>query len=153
MQKITKKFLSGFIYLALLFCISPVSISPAFAAGGNVLTTADGIKYITGGIGEEEAAAMRGMAKDFTLNLVFSERGGGKITGINAVIFNDQGQRVFYIKDAKPLVYVNLPAGKYRVLATYEGEKQGFVVTLENGVNKKLILNWKSGEYEDTSAE
>ena len=149
MQKIIKNFVLTFIYSLFLF-----TAITAIAAQGKVLTTSTGVKYITGGIGEEEAAAMRNMAKDFTLNLVFSEGDGGKITGINAVIYNEQGEVVFRIKGANPLLYVALPSGKYRVLASYESEKQGYVFEVDATTNKKLILNWKSsGENEDASKE
>ena len=148
MQKITKNFVLILVYFLTFF----TTIS-TFAGEGKVVTTADGIKFVTGGIGEEEAQAMRRIAKDFTLNLVFSESTGGKITEVNAVIYNEQGQRVFYIKGASPLLYVNLPKGKYRVVANYNNAKQGYVVNLEGNANKKLILSWSSGENEDTSKE
>jgi hypothetical protein len=149
MQKTTKNFMLYCIYFLSIFMTFST-----FAADGKVATTVEGIKFVTGGIGEEEAAAMRRVAKDFSLNLVFSEGTGGKITGINAVIYNEQGQRVFYIKNADPLLYVNLPSGKYRVLANYKGEKQGLGFELEAHTNKKIILNWKnSGEAESTADE
>ena len=148
MQKNIKSFVLTLIYSLFLF-----TAVTAIAAQGKVLTTSTGIKYITGGIGEEEAAAMRGMAKDFSLNLVFSEGGGGKITGVNAVIYNEHGEVVFSIKGANPLLYVALPSGKYRVVASYEGQKQGYVFELDATTNKKLILNWKNSIEEDTSKE
>ncbi|MBA3695378.1 MAG: hypothetical protein H0W85_01090 [Methylotenera sp.] len=144
MQKIIKKFVLTLIYSLFLF-----TTVPAIADQGKVLTTSSGIKYFTGGIGEEEATAMRRMAKDFSLNLVFSEGGGGKITGVNAVIYNTQGEVVFRIKNANPMLYVNLPSGKYRVLANYGGEKQGYIFEVNATTNKKLILNWESNSNEE----
>lgn len=144
MQKTIKNLVLTCVYfLSLLFAL------PTLAGNGQVATTADGIKYVTGGIGDEEATAMRGIAKDFSLNLVFSEGSGGKITGVNAVIYNEKGEVVFRIKGANPLLYVALPGGKYRVLASYEGQKQGFVFELDGKANKKLILNWKNDNEED----
>lgn len=148
MQKIIKKLVLTFVYLLMWF-----SVYPAVAGDGQVATTADGIKFVTGGIGEEEAAAMRRMAKDFSLNLVFSEGSGGKITGVNAVIYNAKGDVMFRIKGANPLLYVALPSGKYRVLASYEGEKQGYVFELDGKSNKKLILNWKNSGEEEPAAD
>ena len=148
MQKNIKNFVLTFIYSLFLF-----TAVTAMADQGKALTTSTGIKYITGGIGEEEAAAMRSMAKDFSLNLVFSESTGGKITGVNAVIYNTQGEVVFRIQGANPLLYVALPSGKYRVVASYEGQKQGYVFELDATTNKKLILNWKNSIEEDTSKE
>ena len=147
MQKNIKNFVLTFIYSILLF-----TAAFAVAGEGKVATNANGIKFVTGGIGEEESAAMRAMAKDYSLNLVFSEGSGGRITGVNAVIYNDQGEAVFRIKGANPLLYVALPSGKYRVLASYEGEKQGVVFELDANTNKKVILNWMdSGEAEPSA--
>jgi len=137
-----KKIIVFFAYIFLLTTIAPV----ALAAQGKVVTSASGIKFATGGIGDEEVQTMRAIAKQFSLNLVFSEGEGGRITGVNAVIFNEQGESVFYIKGANPLLYVDLPSGDYRIIANYNGAKQGVVFNLAKGKNKKLILNWKEAE-------
>ena len=141
------------LVLTLIYSLLLLATSISFAGEAKVATTANGIKYMTGGIGEEEAAAIRQMAKNYSLNLVFSEGGGGKITGVNAVIYNTQGEVVFRIQGANPLLYVALPSGKYRVVASYEGQKQGYVFELDATTNKKLILNWKNSIEEDTSKE
>lgn len=149
MSKTTKN-----LVLACVCFINILFAMPTSAGNGQIATTANGIKYITGGIGEEEAAAMRQVAKNYSLNLVFSEGSGGKITGVNAVIYNEHGESVFRIKGANPLLYVALPSGKYRVLASYEGQKQGFVFELDDKTNKKLILNWKNNSnIEDSTGE
>lgn len=148
MHKTAKKLALTFIYSFMLF-----STYPAIAADGQMFITASGIKYVTGGIGDEEASAMRNMAKNFSLNLVFSEGSGGKITGVDVVIYNTEGNAVFRIKNSSPLLYIALPEGKYRVVASYEGQKQGFVFELDGKTNKKLILNWKSGDIEETLKE
>lgn len=148
MHKNAKKLALTFVSLFMLFAAYPV-----VAADGQIVTSANGIKYVTGGIGDEEATAIRGMAKNFSLNLVFSEGSGGKITGVDVVIYSNQGNVVFRIKSASPFLYVALPEGKYRVVANYDGQKQGVVFEVDGKTNKKVILNWKSSEYEDTSKE
>lgn len=148
MPKTTKNLILLCVYfLNMLFAM------PTWAADGQVVTTASGIKYITGGIGDEEATAIRGMAKNFTLNLVFSEGSGGKITGVDVVIYGSQGNAVFRVKSASPFLYVALPEGKYHVVANYDGQKQGVVFELDGKTNKKVILNWKNGESENIPKE
>lgn len=143
MHKNAKKLALAFVSSFMLFAAYPV-----IAADAQILTSANGIKYVTGGIGDEEASAMRGMAKDFSLNLVFSEGSGGKITGVDVVIYSNQGNVVFRIKGASPFLYVALPEGKYHVVANYDGQKQGVACELDGKTNKKVILNWKNSNNE-----
>jgi hypothetical protein len=144
MKKIIK------LYAISLVCILTFTTNTSFAAGGKVVTSASGVKFATGGIGEDEVTAMHRMANQFSLNIIFSAGAGSAATNVNAVIFNEAGDAVFRIKGAKPLLYVDLPAGKYRILATYHNLKQGYVFNLASEKNQKLILNWPDEIEEDT---
>ena len=65
------------------------------------LSTKSAIRYVTGGIGEEDADAMRAQAKQFTLNLLFSEGTSGRwVTGANVNIYDEASNLVFRIIDA-----------------------------------------------------
>ncbi|WP_051901381.1 hypothetical protein [Methylotenera sp. L2L1] len=116
----------------------------ANAAEQQIHTTKSGIQYLTGGIGHEEVIEMRPHAKKFTLNLIFSEGEDGHLaTAININIYNTQNELVFRLKNAKPMLYVNLPAGSYTILATNNGEKLRHRLTVDASSNQKIILNWK----------
>ena len=109
-----------------------------------------GIAYMTGGIGEEEVAVMKPQAKKFTLNLLFSEGVVGRwVTDVNVNIYDEASQLVFRIVAAKNVLYVNLPAGTYTILANNAGNKLRQKVTLEADTNQKVILNWKDFVDED----
>ncbi len=149
-EKIMKKIIYGFaLLLGTVFSLTKL-ISIAFAAGGKVRISESGIKFSTGGIGEDEVAAMRRMAKQFSLNIVFSAGAGSAAINVNAVIFNKTGHAIFRIKGAIPLLYVDFPAGKYRILANYQGLKQDYTVDVSSEKNKQLILNWPEEVEEDT---
>jgi hypothetical protein len=127
-----------------------------FAAGfasaeqPKVRTSAHGYAFITAGIGEEEVAEMKRQAKHFTLNLLFSEGVVGRwATNVNVNIYDEASNLVFRIVGAKPVLYVNLPAGTYTILANNNGNKLRHKVTLEAGANQKVILNWKDFVEED----
>ncbi len=116
----------------------------AFAQPAKTLNTKSGLSYMTGGIGEEDATIMRANAKKFTLNLVFSEGTSGQsVTDINVNIYNEQSETVFRIVGSKPILYVNLPAGTYTILANNNGQKLRHKFTIQESVNQKIILNWK----------
>jgi hypothetical protein len=107
-------------------------------------STPTGIAFMTGGIGEEEVAVMKPQAKKFTLNLLFSEGAVGRwVTDINVNIYDEASKLVFRIVGAKNVLYVNMPAGTYTILASNNGNKLRHKVTLESGVNQKVVLNWK----------
>lgn len=108
-----------------------------------------GLNYMTGGVGHDEVLAMRPHAKKFTLNLLFSEGASGQsVTDVNVNIYNEQDELIFRIKGAKPLLYVNLPAGNYMILATNNGVKLRHKLTIEENINQKVILNWKDEELD-----
>ena len=109
-----------------------------------------GIAYMTGGIGEEEVAVMKPQAKKFTLNLLFSEGVVGRwVTDINVNIYDEASNLVFRIVGAKNVLYINLPAGTYTILANNAGNKLRQKVTLEANTNQKVVLNWKDFVDED----
>jgi hypothetical protein len=108
------------------------------------------ITYMTGGIGEDEVDAMRPYAKKFTLNLLFSEGVVGRwATDVNVNIYNEQSESVFRVVGSKPVLYVNLPAGTYTILANNNGIKLRHKLTLEENTNQKVVLNWKDFVEED----
>jgi hypothetical protein len=137
-------------FLLMVMCTAPLAV----AAQGEVNTAASGVKYMTGGIGQDEVEDMHQMANQFSLNIRFSEgKVGRSVEGVNAMILNHQGKEIFSIDAADPLLYVDLPVGKYKVLATYNGVQQGVVVNVLGKGNQKLILNWKNAVEEDSLQE
>ncbi len=119
-------------------------------ASPKMLSTKSGLRYITGGIGEEDAAQMKKIAKNYTLNLLFSEGTSGRwVTDVNVNIYNEQSESVFRIVGSKPMLYVNLPAGTYTILASNAGQRLRHKLSVEDGVNQKVILNWKDSLIEE----
>ncbi|MEQ1597914.1 MAG: hypothetical protein ABL880_00960 [Methylotenera sp.] len=122
----------------------------AIAETPKVRNSAQGIPYITAGIGEEEVAMMKRQAKNFTLNLLFSEGVVGRwATDINVNIYDEASNLMFRVVGAQPVLYVNLPAGTYTILANNNGNKLRQKITLESSANKKVVLNWKDFVDED----
>ena len=123
----------------------------AQAAPPQIRISAGGFNYMTGGIGHDEVLEMRPYAKRFTLNLLFSEGAIGRsATDINVNIYNEQDKMVFRVRGAKPVLYVNLPAGTYTILASNNGVKLRHKLSIEENTNQKVILNWKDEVEEDT---
>jgi len=146
-----------------LFNISNVAISSiaiilfalslsatAQAAPPPIRISAGGLNYMSGGIGHDEVLEMRPFAKKFTLNLLFSEGARGRsVTDVNVNIYNEQDEMVFRVRGSKPLLYINLPAGTYTILANNNGLKLRHKLSIEENINQKVILNWKDEVEED----
>ena len=146
--------MTSYFYRAIAFAIAvsfaQISvISVASAEMSRTITSKYGLNYMTGGVGHDEVLAMRPHAKDFTLNLLFSEGASGQaVTDVNVNIYDEQDKLAFRIKGAKPLLYVNLPAGKYTILATNNGVKLRYKLSIKGNTNQKVILNWKDEELD-----
>jgi hypothetical protein len=136
--------------VALIMCSQFVLPNLAAADPLRIRNSAQGYKYVTAGIGEEEAAQMKRIAKNYTLNLLFSEGIVGRwAMDVNVNIYDEASNLMFRIVGAKPVLYVNLPAGTYTILASNNGLKLRHKVMLEADANKKVVLNWKDFVDED----
>ena len=138
------------IAISLILCSHFILPNLALADPLRIRNSAQGYKYVTAGIGEEEAAQMKHIAKNYTLNLLFSEGVVGRwAMDVNVNIYDEASNLMFRIVAAKPVLYVNLPAGTYTILANNNGNKLRHKVTLEADTNKKVVLNWKDFVDED----
>ena len=77
--------------------------------------------FVNGGIGEDEADAMRSRLP-FLSRVVFAEGPQNAFTAnVPLAIVDEQGNAVFALPDAGPLLFVILPAGTYTVSAESDG--------------------------------
>ena len=115
----------------------------ALAESPKTFKSKNGLCYVTGGIGEEEVALMQRQAKQFTLNILLSEgRSGRWVSGANVNIYDKASHLVFRLVAANPMLYVNLPAGTYTILANNNGQKLRHKFKVA-AINQRIILNWK----------
>lgn len=116
----------------------------ASAQDAIVVETITATTYLNGGVGKDEAAAVRSVAREFPLRLTFSERKDGEfLTNVPVVIVDARGNPVFELPKAGPLLYVMLPNGKYRVSARFNGLTESQEVTLAGKDGKDLYFHWK----------
>ncbi|WP_434602540.1 carboxypeptidase regulatory-like domain-containing protein [Pseudomonas sp. Z4-7] len=106
----------------------------------------NGITYLSGGIGEDEARAI-GQAKGYNLHMTFAIGPENKyVPDVDVTVLNASGQTLLTLSDAGPLVYVQLPPGKYSVVATRNGEERRDTADLGSGAARKLVFHWNSSE-------
>lgn len=101
--------------------------------------------YLNGGIGKDERDFMRNAAHDYSLRLTFSERKSGEfVVDIPVDISDADGNTVFKIPDAGPLLYVMLPKGKYKISASFNGLTYSQEATLGGKVGMDLYFHWNA---------
>ncbi|MES2208253.1 MAG: carboxypeptidase regulatory-like domain-containing protein [Pseudomonadota bacterium] len=107
----------------------------------------NGIDYLSGGIGDEELAAIKQAARDYNLHLTFSEgRSNAYTSDIRLTINRVRGKNLLSLEQVGPLVYIKLPAGQYDITADLEGRAQKRRVTVGSKASKNVQFHWNASE-------
>lgn len=109
-----------------------------------LLETARTTTYVSGGVGREEEAYMRKIARDWPLRMTFSERKDNEFVADASVTVTDhRGAPVLVLHGAGPMTYAMLPAGEYRITSTFRGITESREVTLDGKQGKDVYFHWK----------
>lgn len=100
------------------------------------------VEYVSGGISIEEEQALAEMTKDFTLKVVTALSCGDYLNKINLLILDDADGVVLETVTNGPILYANLPDGKYTVVASAFGEQYKKPLTVKTGRQKQLVYYW-----------
>ncbi|MGE7957158.1 carboxypeptidase regulatory-like domain-containing protein [Pseudomonas sp. NPDC089530] len=105
----------------------------------------NGIAYVAGGIGLDESRALM-QTKGYNLHMTFSVGPQNLYTSdVDVAIQNPQGKSVLNLNQVGPIVYVQLPAGKYQVAATRGGRTEHSMVDMKAAGVRDLNLHWSEG--------
>jgi hypothetical protein len=125
--------------------LNAASLEPIDSTGVQVQQQQqNGITYLSGGVGEDEARAIQ-QTQGYNLHMTFST--GPKdeyVPDVNLVIQKNPGSPVLTLSEAGPLVYVQLPPGKYTVVATRNGEERRDTAEVGSGAARNLVFHWGS---------
>ena len=120
---ILKPILMNMAFATVLASFSSLS----FAESGLVKqTTATGIEYIYGGIGEGPQKSMQEIRKDYNFRLTFARpHSGAYLADVKVVLENTKShEKTIDVVSGGPLFFAKLPEGKYKVVATFGGNEQ-----------------------------
>lgn len=89
----------------------------------------------------------RGAHKDFSLKLVFAERGGALAGDVQVWVFDAKGTEVFTTHSTGPWLFIALPEGDYRIVAgrknrRRKGRQAAAEITLSSGRQKQIFLTF-----------
>ena len=85
--------------------------------------SAGGIDYISGGVGDEDRAAMSARQAELPFKLVLSNGGGEYIVASRLALSTPQGE-LLSVQDAGPIVMMKLPPGQYTLEVTWHGKTE-----------------------------
>ena len=129
--------------LAFPAMLQAATLDPVDSAGVQVQQQQqNGINYLSGGIGLDESKAIQ-QASGYNLHMTFAVGAQDQYTAdVDVVIQKSPGQTVLTLTQTGPLVYVQLPPGKYTVVATRNGETRRDVTDVGSGTARNLVFHW-----------
>lgn len=103
----------------------------------------NGITFLTGGIGVAERAWLATQGRDYSLRIEMATAGrGAYVGGVLVRILDAQGKPVLEAMSDGPLMYVRLPAGRYRLEAEAEGQTRSGTVSVIEGRQARAYFSF-----------
>jgi hypothetical protein len=106
---------------------------------------AGSIGYRSGGVGQDESAAMKAAAARYPLALTFTARIGKRdayTAGVKVRIAAAGGATVLEVSSDGPFLLVDLPAGSYQVTAENGGVAKSRNVRIKAGAHSAVVFEW-----------
>jgi hypothetical protein len=125
-----------------LLAVSALLAPSANAKSDEVVHTPSGIMYVTGGVGSEATNLLKSMETDFNLKLVLASTSGAYLSDVKVTIFDASGQVVLDATSEGPLLMAKLPAGGYRVDATFGGHPESRKITVAPTTLSTVDFRW-----------
>ncbi len=125
-----------------LLAISALVAPSASAKSDEVVHMPSGIVYVTGGVGSESTNLLKSMERDFNLKLVLANTSGAYLGDVKVTILDASGQVVLDATSDGPLLMAKLPAGGYRVDATFGGHPKSRKIAVAAKTLSTIDLRW-----------
>jgi hypothetical protein len=104
------------------------------------------VTYVTGGVGEDEAQAMRAAAADYPLTLELAAAAGGPrdeyISNAAVEIRDSQGAPVLRTRTDGPFLLVRLPSGSYSVDVEWNGAHKRKAIEVGSDRRQHVMLEF-----------
>ena len=106
------------------------------------------VSYVSGGVGADEATAMKEAAPSFPLEILFVEKGESGRRAYSAdnqvVVLDAGGNTVLNTSSEGPYMLIDLPPGRYTVVAEDEGRYQKQITHILRGGHQRIVFQWAS---------
>ena len=132
---------------------APLSQSPDTAAGSPAsrlmqVHTDQGIRYVSGGVGEGERAELNALSNQFNLRLLFAMQGSGEyLSAVRVNILDTRGGSILTVGSKGPWFLAQLPPGDYVVEASATDQSsqqpQRKTAHIEGSGQSRLDFYWR----------
>jgi len=103
----------------------------------------NGVRYLTGGFGVAERAWLAKHGAAYPLRIEFSRGLRGEfVSDVKLTLRDAQGQVVFEATSEGPLMYIDLPLGRYSGEAVYAGQSRHFSVSVPRLGQARTYINF-----------
>jgi hypothetical protein len=119
---------------------APQSNLPAIQKQGEVT-------YVMGGIGQQEAHALKHAARRYPLELEFLLKAKPREEYLSAVkvrINDAHAKTVLDVTADGPFLLAKMPAGKYTVTAERDGKVESHKVAVDPKAHRRVVFEWKA---------
>lgn len=106
------------------------------------IQTQNGISFVSGGVGEGQAAAMKAAAANYSLMLTFAAPTGEYLADVRVLIQDSKGNIILDAVSPGPMFLAQLPPAQYRLTAVYKGRSQSDVFSIKAGTPLRMTLRW-----------
>lgn len=127
---------------------APVRVVTAKDVNIETQETTSGVKYVSGGIGQDEILYMLSAFNNYSFKLTnFRDQGKrAYLSRVKVQISDGQGKQVLADTTKGPFLFADLPAGDYQVEANYMGQSQSKKVSISAGAQNSIQFNWKTAK-------
>jgi len=107
-----------------------------------------GIRYVSGGVGEGERTELNALSNQFNLRLLFAMQGSGEyLSAVRVNILNARGETVLIAELKGPWFFAQLTSGDYTVEASVPGQAQQQpqrqTAHIESSGQSRLDFRWR----------
>ena len=111
------------------------------------------VSYISGGIGEDEAAAFKHAGATYPLEMLFAQKARPRdefLADVRVTVRDRSDNSLLETTAEGPFLLAKLPAGKYKIDAEYRGERKHQSVEIRPGTHRRAVFVWA---FRDESEE
>jgi hypothetical protein len=148
--RVRHELIATILLTLLLLAMALLSAPVASAADEPGVQSNGAVQYLSGGVGKDEADALKQQSADYALTLEFASSrsaegdtsAGAYIADVRVDIRDAQGRPMLNTISTGPLLLVRLPPGDYTVVADWNGVRKQHSVDLPEGARRHVVFMW-----------
>jgi hypothetical protein len=126
-----------------LLALAMLLLAGGLQAQPLAIREAGAARFISGGIGEEERAALAPMRAQFNLHLTFAvARSGNYLADVGVALRDAAGREVFSANAEGPWLLAQVVPGRYSLGAEYGGKIQTHPLIVRSAGRTEMFLYW-----------